>query len=47
MSLPGARVDVSLEIRAEISDGAPDDIVRAVEENCRNLKFNTFGFEKD
>ena len=41
-----AEVEVSLEVRAEIPDGAPDREVRIVSENCRTLKFADFGFEK-
>ncbi|KAB0240548.1 ATP-binding protein [Microcystis aeruginosa EAWAG127a] len=43
--LSGARVKVTLEIEAEIPDGAPDDVVRTVTENCRTLKFNNQSFE--
>ncbi len=46
MKLPGARVEVTLEIQAEIPNGAPDDVVRTVSENCRTLKFATFDFEE-
>ena len=43
---PGAKVEITLEIQAEIPDGAPDDLVRTVNENCRTLKFTTFDFEE-
>ena len=46
MKQPGASVEVTLEIGAEIPDGAPDDLMRTVNENCRTLKFRTFDFEK-
>ena len=46
-TLPGANVEVSLEIQVRVPDGAPDDAVRAVSENCRTLKFESFGFEDD
>ena len=36
-----------LEIQATIPDGAPDNVVRTVTENCRTLKFKTHGFEKE
>ncbi len=39
-------VRVALEVHAEIPEGAPDDVVRTVTENCRTLKFETFGFEE-
>ncbi|ARI79893.1 hypothetical protein BH695_0612 [Microcystis aeruginosa PCC 7806SL] len=45
--LSGARVKVTLEIEAEIPDGAPDDVVRTVTENCRTLKFNNQSFEPE
>jgi len=45
--LMGAKVRVTLEIEAEIPDGAPDQVVRTVTENSRTLKFNNQGFEQD
>lgn len=44
--LVGAKVEVNLEIKAEIPDGAPENVVRTVTENCRTLKFKTHGFEE-
>jgi predicted AAA+ superfamily ATPase len=46
-ALHDARVQVTLEILAEIPSGAPDDVVRTVTENARTLKFETFGFEDE
>ncbi len=46
-SLMGAKVRVTLEIEAEIPDGAPDQVVRTVTENSRTLKFKNQGFEQD
>ena len=43
----GANVKVTLEIEAEIPSGAPDHVVRTVTENCRTLKFDSQGFEKE
>ncbi|MEW6750478.1 MAG: Swt1 family HEPN domain-containing protein [Candidatus Latescibacterota bacterium] len=43
--LPGARVTVTLEIAAEIPEGAPDNVVRVVTENGRTLEFDSQGFE--
>ena len=37
---------ITLEIQAEIPDGAPDNVVRTVTENCRTLKFTSYGFEE-
>ena len=45
--LMGANVRVTLEIEAEIPNGAPDNVVRTVTENSRTLKFNSQGFEED
>jgi len=47
VGLVGANVTVSLEIHAEIPDGAPDHVVRIVTENGRVLKFKTQGFAKE
>ena len=40
-------LDITLEIQATIPDGAPDDVRRIVEENCKTLKFTSFGFEEE
>jgi predicted AAA+ superfamily ATPase len=45
--LVGADVKVTLEIEAEIPNGAPDNVVRTVTENARTLKFTSQGFEKE
>jgi predicted AAA+ superfamily ATPase len=45
--LMGAEVKVTLEIEAQIPDGAPDNVVRTVTENSRTLKFKTQGFESE
>jgi hypothetical protein len=45
--LVGAEVDITLEIQARLSEGAADKIVRDVTENCRTLKFDSFGFEEE
>jgi hypothetical protein len=45
--LVGANVKVTLEIEAEIPNGAPDNVVRTVTENSRTLKFKNQGFEKE
>lgn len=46
-ALPDAEVKVTLEIEAEIPGGAPDNVVRAVTENSRTLKFSNRGFEAE
>ena len=45
--LPGSSVKVTLEIEAEIPQGAPEQVVRTVSENSRSLKFTSFGFEQE
>lgn len=42
-----ANVKVTLEIEAELPDGATEQVVRTVTENCRTLKFESQGFEKE
>ena len=45
--LVGANVTVTLEIEAEIPDGAPEQVVRTVTENSQTLKFTDQGFERE
>lgn len=45
-SLVGSNVELTLEIRADVPDGVPDNVVRTVTENCRTLKFKNIGFEE-
>jgi hypothetical protein len=45
--LVGARVDVTLEVHAAVPEGIPEDRQRIVNENCRTLKFQSFGFEEE
>ncbi|MBI3249564.1 MAG: ATP-binding protein [Deltaproteobacteria bacterium] len=47
VGLVGASVRITLEIEAEIPDGAPENVVRTVTENSRTLKFTNHGFEKE
>lgn len=44
---PGAQLEVSLEIRATLPQGADEKLQRIVNENCRTLKFRFFGFEAE
>ncbi|MCY7273785.1 MAG: DUF499 domain-containing protein [Phormidesmis sp. CAN_BIN44] len=41
----GANVEVKIEIQAHFPDGVPDQVVRTVTENCKTLKFQSYGFE--
>jgi predicted AAA+ superfamily ATPase len=43
----GSKVEITLEIHAELADGASDKLVRDVTENCRTLKFTDYGFEQE
>ena len=43
----GANVEVTLEIWAELPDGATEKTIRDVTENCRTLRFDSFGFEEE
>lgn len=45
--LVGADVQVTLEIQAQLQDSASDKTIRDVTENCRTLRFDTFGFEEE
>jgi len=47
VGLPGAEVKITLEIHATLPEGAPEDIVRVVTENCRTLKFLNHEFENE
>ena len=42
----GARVEITLEIAADLPDAASDKLVRDVTKNCRTLRFVSYGFEE-
>ena len=44
--LVGSNVEITVEIQADLPDGANDKLVRDVTENCRTLNFTNFGFEE-
>ena len=46
-ALAGCNVEVTLEIHARIPEGAPDNLVRTVTENCTTLRFSNHGFEEE
>jgi hypothetical protein len=43
--LVGAKVTVTIEVSAEIPDGATEQVVRTVTENSKTLMFTSHGFE--
>jgi hypothetical protein len=45
--LVGSDVLVTLEIQARLQDGASEKTIRDVTENCRTLRFDSFGFEEE
>jgi predicted AAA+ superfamily ATPase len=47
LALPGAEVTVTLEIEARLPEGANEQTVRTVTENCRTLGFDSHGFETE
>ncbi len=47
VGLVGSDVTITLEIAANIPNGAPDTVVRTVTENARTLKFSDQGFESE
>jgi hypothetical protein len=46
-ALLGSEVEVTLEIQASVPDGIPDNVIRTVSENCKTLKFENQGFERE
>ena len=44
--LVGTNVEITIEIRADLAEGASEKTVRDITENCRTLKFNHYGFEQ-
>jgi uncharacterized protein len=47
VALPGSKIRVSIEIEAEMPEGAPEHVQRTVSENARVLKFEIQGFEPE
>lgn len=45
-AIMNSRVEITLEIKADVPEGVPDNVVRTVTENCRTLKFKSHGFEE-
>jgi len=45
--LQGAKANITLDIEVAAPDGVPENVVRTVTENCKTLKFDNQGFEKE
>jgi len=43
----GTEIEITGDVRATNDEGFPEGIVRTVNENARNLKLDTHGFERD
>lgn len=43
----GSKVEIIIEVTAEADLGFSEDVLRAVSENCRTLKFDSFEFEEE
>lgn len=46
-SLVGSEVEISLELHVNVPDGIPENVIRTVMENCKVLKFESQGFERE
>ena len=46
-ALPGAKVEVTLEVQVRVPEGVGDDVVRIVSENATALKFDHASFERE
>jgi len=46
-TLPGAEVEITLDVQIRIPDGINEEVVRTVSENANTLKFDQASFEKD
>jgi hypothetical protein len=42
----GAEAEITIEIRINVHDGIPDNVRKAVTENCKTLKYQNFNFEE-
>ena len=46
-SLSKAGIEVTLEIQGTLPNGVPPDTIRTITENCRTLRFESYGFEEE
>jgi hypothetical protein len=44
-TLIGADARVALELQVNVPDGVPEHLLRVINENCRTLRFQSYGFE--
>ena len=42
----GAEAEITIEVRVNVHDGIPDNVKKAVTENCKTLKYQNFNFEE-
>lgn len=42
----GAEAEITIEVRVTVPEGIPDNMKRAVTENCKTLKYENFNFEE-
>ena len=42
----GADAEITIEVRINVQDGIPDNVRKAVSENCKTLKYQNFNFEE-
>jgi hypothetical protein len=47
LALSDAKVEVTMEIVAELPEGASQDTIRTVCENCSTLRFEAYSFEEE
>ena len=45
-AIVGADVKITLDVQVTLPEGASDDLVRTITENCRVLQFQNYGFEE-
>jgi len=43
----GAEVEITIQIQAHFPSGASEQVIRTVTENCKTLKFHSYGFDSE
>jgi predicted AAA+ superfamily ATPase len=46
-ALINSKVEITIEVRAEVPDGMSEQLVRTIAENCRTLRYDGFSFEEE